>query len=75
MEICITSLGTFWKLAGETVFIGTMIRGGFTRDSAVENPPVMQEPQEMWVGRSPKCEHGNPLQYSCLENPMDGEAW
>ena len=19
--------------------------------------------------------HGNPLQYSCLENPMDGEAW
>ena len=18
---------------------------------------------------------GNPLQYSCLENPMDGEAW
>ena len=19
--------------------------------------------------------HGNPLQYSCLENPIDGEAW
>ena len=19
--------------------------------------------------------HGSPLQYSCLENPMDGEAW
>ena len=19
--------------------------------------------------------HGNPLQYSCLENPMDGDAW
>ena len=19
--------------------------------------------------------HDNPLQYSCLENPMDGEAW
>ena len=19
--------------------------------------------------------HGNPLQYSCLENPMDGGAW
>ena len=25
--------------------------------------------------RSPGGEHGNPLQYSCLENPMDGEAW
>jgi len=22
-------------------------------------------------GRSPGGEHGNPLQYSCLENPMD----
>ena len=20
-------------------------------------------------------ENGNPLQYSCLENPVDGEAW
>ena len=27
------------------------------------------------LGRSPGGEHGNPLQYSCLENPMDGEAW
>ena len=26
-------------------------------------------------GRSPGGEHGNPLQYSCLENPMDREAW
>ena len=25
-------------------------------------------------GRSPGREHGNPLQYSCLENPMDREA-
>ena len=25
-------------------------------------------------GRSPGEEHGNPLQYSCLENPMDREA-
>ena len=26
-------------------------------------------------GRSPGGGHGNPLQYSCLENPMDREAW
>ena len=26
-------------------------------------------------GRSPGGGHGNPLQYSCLENPMDGVAW
>ena len=26
-------------------------------------------------GRSPGGGHGNPLQYSCLENPIDREAW
>ena len=26
-------------------------------------------------GRSPGEGNGNPLQYSCLENPMDREAW
>ena len=26
-------------------------------------------------GRSPGEGHGNPLQYSCLENPMDRGAW
>ena len=25
--------------------------------------------------RSPGEENGNPLQYSCLENPMGGGAW
>ena len=36
--------------------------------------------QETWVRSlgwedSPGEGNGNPLQYSCLENPMDGEAW
>jgi len=26
-------------------------------------------------GRSPEIANGNPLQYSCLENPMDRGAW
>ena len=32
----------------------------------------------MWIPglrRSPKGGYGNPLQYYCLENPMDREAW
>ena len=31
-----------------------------------------------WIpgsGRSPGGGHGNPLQYSCLENPLDRGAW
>ena len=33
----------------------------------------------MWVqsglGRYPGEGHGSPIQYSCLENPMDTGAW
>ena len=28
-----------------------------------------------WVGESPGGGNGNPLQYPCLENPMDRGAW
>ena len=27
------------------------------------------------LGRSPEGGHGNPLQYSCMENPVDRAAW
>ena len=27
------------------------------------------------LGRSPRGGNGNPLQYSCLENPMNRGAW
>ena len=45
----------------------------------VKSPPVMQKIEEMPVqslglGRSPRDKHGNPFQYSCLENPMDRGA-
>ena len=30
---------------------------------------------DLWVGKIPGEEHGNPFQYSCLESPMDGGAW
>ena len=39
--------------------------------------PAMRETRVQSLGRedSPGEGNGNPLQYSCLENPMDGEAW
>ena len=46
----------------------------------VKNPPVNAGDVRVkgsipgW-GRSPEEGHGNPLQYSCLENPMDRRAW
>ena len=46
----------------------------------VKNPPANAgDPGEAvsipGLGRSPGGGHGNPLQYSCLENPMDRGAW
>ena len=39
--------------------------------------PAAQETRGLipGLGRSPGEGNGNPLQYSCLENPMDREAW
>ena len=43
----------------------------------VKNPPAMQATRVHSLGREdPLGEgHGNPLQYSCLGNPMDRGAW
>ena len=44
----------------------------------VKNLPAMQETGLDLIpglGRSPGEENGNPLQYSCLENPTDRGAW
>ena len=37
--------------------------------------PLEKEMAVPGSGRSPGEGNGNPLQYSCLENPMDGGAW
>ena len=47
---------------------------GIPGDSAVKNLPIVQELQETWARSlgwedSPRGGHGNPLHYSCLENP------
>ena len=45
----------------------------------VKNPPatagdIRDAGPFPWLGRSPGGGHGNSLQYSCLENPMDRGA-
>ena len=46
----------------------------------VKNPPaILGDIRDVGLipgsGGSPGEGHGNPLQYSCLENPMDRRAW
>ena len=50
---------------------------GFPDVSAEKDLPAMQETWVRSLGwENPSGEgNDNPLQYSCLENPMDGGAW
>ena len=45
---------------------------GFPDGSAVNNPPAKQDTPVRSLGQERNV---NPLQYSCLENPMEGGAW
>ena len=50
--------------------------GAFPGDRVVKNPPANAEDIRdvgliPGLGRSPGGGNGNPLQYSCLENPME----
>ena len=54
---------------------------GFLGGSAVKNPPAGTRDTRCTgsiagSGRSPEGRNGNPLQYSCLEDPKDrGACW
>ena len=73
--------GFFTNWAVREAHIGPLLvlTWGFPGGSEVKNLPAVQELQETQEdlpvsGRSPGEGHGNALQYSCLENPMDREA-
>ena len=50
---------------------------GFPGSSVVKNLPADAGDTGLIsdLGRSPREENGNPLQYSCLENPMERGDW
>ena len=52
---------------------------GFPGGSAIKNPPANAGSTDQGSipesGRFPGGGHGNPVQYSCLENSMDRGAW
>ena len=59
--VCVCVYGLPWWLSGKESACDAGVTGG-TGSTAGS-------------GRSTGGGHGNPLQYFCLENPMDREAW
>ena len=51
--------------------------GSFPGGSVMKNPPANAGDSDLIPGsaRALREGNGNPLQYSCLENPMDIRAW
>ena len=63
-----------------SVFINTAFQISFPGGSVGKNPLTNAEGSRDAAlipgsGRSSGVGNGNPLQYSCLENPMDRGAW
>ena len=63
-------------MANTLVYIWVCLFGGFPHGSMIKNPPANAGDARdtgsiPGSGRSPGEGNSNPLQYSCLGNPMD----
>ena len=69
----------FFRRQRHTLFkiVVLLFTWSFPGSLVVKNPSTNEEDAVSipGSGRSPGEGNGNPLQYSCMENPMDGEAW
>ena len=68
---------TCQQLSSGLGYEGLFYSWNFSGGSAVKNPSANAGDAGSipGLGRSPGEGHGNPLQYSCLENPMGQGAW
>ena len=88
MEITASGPITSWQIEGETVetvrdfiFLGSKITAD--GDAAMKLKDTCSLEEKLWQTKTAYLKSsgdlrwysGTPLQYSCLENPMDGGAW
>ena len=62
-----------WEQLGEVD--ASWENGASLMAQMVKNLPAIQETQVRGSERSPGEGNGTPIQYACLENPMDGGVW
>ena len=68
------------KMVSDRLLVLKHYLGGFPGEPVVKNSSAnagdaREEGSIPGLGRSPGAGNGNPLQYSCLENPMDRGIW
>ena len=79
---CLSFLQPFWLLSpwdfpGTNTGVGCyfLLQGIFLTQELNLHLLHWQADSILGLGRSPGGRNGNPLQYSCLENPIDRGAW
>ena len=75
---CQVPLSTFSQGLVKFMFIeSARLSNHLPGGAVVKNPPASAGDMGSipGSGRTPGEENGSPLQYSCLQNPMDGETW
>ena len=65
MHVCVCVCTYMWGFPGSTSDIGPTYQSRRHRRQGFDP----------WTGKIPWRRNGNPLQCSCLENPMDRGAW
>ena len=68
-------IGVVWMHMWVIVCVWVWGRGSFPDGLVVKNLPTGDSGSIPRLGRSPGGGRGNPLRYSCLENPTDRGAW
>ena len=63
------------ELGGGRIFLSLGLGAGLGSESRASARHAGDPGSIPGSGRSPGEGNGNPLQYSCLENPMEGRAW
>ena len=70
---------TSWEIDGETasdfIFLGSKITADGDCSHEIKRRLLLVRKVMTNLDRVFREGNGNPLQYSCLENPMDREAW
>ena len=75
-----TIIQSVWRIVDRKltcILIKSDLRGASLVAQMVKNLPARAGDLGLtpWLGRSSIAGNGYPLQYSCLENPMDRGAW
>ena len=64
-----------WVLICRMIYIGTSQVALVVKNLPANAADIRDTGSIPRLGKSPGGGHGNPLQYSCLQNPMDRGAW